>query len=217
MKWLVVGILVAVSMVLCSGAWAAPSLLGPTGLVTVPTAEVLGLLQWNVGATAARADDGPDESVVFANVGLISGLEIGASTDDVEDAESETVLNAKLRVLGPLPGRITVAAGMMDVTDQIDRSSYAVLSHTLGGGVLTTGGSVALPQVHIGVGTGRLDGVFGGISTTVGRQLSLMAEYDGEDVNVGARWRFAPSLEAAVAALDGTEAFAVGLSLSSPW
>ncbi|HBS59184.1 MAG TPA: hypothetical protein DEA44_07955, partial [Firmicutes bacterium] len=62
-------------------------------------------------------------------------------------------------------------------------------------------GSKALPlgvRVHYGLGDGRYDGVFGGIEKTINPlgvltgdnafpATTLIAEYDGDDFNVGAR------------------------------
>jgi hypothetical protein len=198
-------------------AWAAPSLTGPSGLITIPTAEVLGMARWNVGGTAVMVADVPDAKVVYANVGLLPRLELGFARDDVEEGEAETILNAKVGMLMPVPGQVSMAAGVIDISDQIERSGYVVVSHTVGAGLPIPAGPVALPQIHVGVGSGRFDGLFGGVSTVVSGYVTVMAEYDGEDVNVGARWPVARSLEATVAAFGGLEDFGLGLSLSSPW
>ena len=197
--------------------WAAPSLLGPTGLVTIPTADVLGMGQFTVGLTAVAADEGEEETILYANTGLLPRLEAGFAREEFDDAETETLLNAKLRLLGPLPGKVSLAVGMSDITDQVDRSGYVVVSHTLGAGLLTRFGQVTTPEIHVGAGAGRFDGLFGGVSTTVDRRVGLMAEYDGDDINIGARMPVAPQLEATVAALDGLGDLALGLSFSSPW
>jgi hypothetical protein len=209
---------VLVCLMMVSGvSWGAPSLVGPTGLLTTPTAEVMGMAQWNVGASAVRVDEGADRSILYANLGFVSKLEVGATREKLEGAEAETLINAKIQVLGPLPGKISLAAGVIDITDRVDRSGYAVLSHTLGAGLLMRGGQITSPQLHVGVGGGRFDGVFGGLSAIVGRNLTLLAEYDSEDVNVGARLPLGANLTATVAGLDGLDEVAVGLSLASPW
>lgn len=214
---LALGIAVAVLIGLPGAAWAGPSLIGLSGLLTTPTAEVLGMTQWNVGGTAVLVEEGPDASVVYANAGIIPRLELGFAREQVQDGEAETLANAKLAVLGPLPGKISLAAGMMDVTDQVERSGYVVLSHTLGGGLLLRRGMVTSPQVHVGVGNGRFDGVFGGLSLTFDGRVEVMGEYDGEGINFGARWPIVGTLNATVAAFDGLDDYAVGLSLCSPW
>lgn len=205
-------------MMMVSGVcWGAPSLLGPTGLLVTPTAEVMGMAQWNVGASAVRVDEGPDQSLLYANLGFVSKLEVGATREKLEGADAETLINAKIQVLGPLPGKISLAAGVIDITDQVDRSGYAVLSHTLGAGLLMREGQITSPQIHLGVGGGRFDGVFGGLSAVVGRNLTVLAEYDSEDVNIGARLPLGANLTATVAGMDGLEEVAVGLSFASPW
>jgi len=196
---------------------AAPSLLGPTGLVLIPTAETLGMTGFNVGASGIRVDDGPDQSALYGNVGLQPGLEVGFIREKSEGSGAETLLNAKARLFKPPLGRISVAAGMMDITDQTDRTPYLVLSHTLGAGVLTSVGPVTLPQLHIGVGGGMIDGLFAGVSTTVNQRVGVMAEYDGDHVNLGARMPLTLKVDATVATLDGLKNLAGGLSFSSPW
>jgi hypothetical protein len=211
-------VLVAVLAVMigAAAAYADSSLLGPTGLVTVPTADTLGILQWNVGGASVWAGSGPDESVVYANIGLLPRLEVGFSRIEPEDGDAETLLNAKLRIVG-LPGKVTLAVGAVDLTDQIDRSAYVVLTHDLGAGIISPKGQFTKPQVHVGVGGGQLDGIFGGVSLTVSGKADVMAEYDGEDVNVGVRWPIIPKVSLTAAALDGFDDLALGLSLKSPW
>jgi hypothetical protein len=216
-KHWILGIAVTAMLALPIGGWAEPSLVGPTGLVTVPTAGVLGMGQWNVGATGVRVDEGEDESIFYGNVGLLPRLELGFARDKLQGSEAETLLSGKVQLLGPLPGRITLSAGMIDITDQIDRSGYVVASHTLGAGVLTPRGQFSAPQVHLGVGSGGLDGLFGGLSVTVNGRTDVMAEYDGEDVNVGVRWPVVSNVGVSIALLDGLEDLAAGLSFSSPW
>lgn len=216
MRRLLLGVTVFALMVGGAAAWADPSLVGPTGLVTVPTADTLGILQWNVGGANVWADGGPDESVVYANIGLLPRLEVGFSRIEPEDGDAETLLNAKLRILG-LPGKVTLAVGAVDLTDQIDQSGYVVLTHDLGAGIISPKGQFAKPQVHVGVGGGQFDGLFGGVSLTVSGKADVMAEYDGEDVNVGVRWPIIPKVSLTAAALDGFDDLALGLSLKSPW
>jgi len=213
---LLLGVTVFALMVGGAAAWADPSLVGPTGLVTVPTADTLGILQWNVGGANVWAGSGPDESVVYANIGLLPRLEIGFSRIEPEDGDAETLLNAKLRILG-LPGKVTLAVGAVDLTDQIDQSAYVVLTHDLGAGIISPKGQFTKPQVHVGVGGGQFDGLFGGVSLTVSGKADVMAEYDGEDVNVGVRWPIIPKVSLTAAVLDGFDDLALGLSLKSPW
>ena len=211
-------VLVVLSLSAVGGvADAAPSLLGPTGLVLIPSADTLGMTEFDIGVSGIRANEGANQTIIYANAGILPGLEVGLSNDKLEHQDSEMLVNAKLRLFRPPLGRIALSAGMIDITDQIDRTSYIVLSHAVGAGIVTRVGPMTLPQIHIGIGNGRLDGVFGGVSTVVGRRVEVMAEYDGSRVNVGARVPLALRFSATVAALDGFEDFAAGVSFSSPW
>ena len=199
-----------------ASAWADTSLVGPTGLLRIPTADTLGMLQWNAGATQVWAGSGPDESYVYANIGLLPKLEIGATRLEFEDSEAETILNAKYRFLG-LPGQITLAAGIIDITDQIDQSAYAVVSHELGAGLVSPQGQFTMPVLHVGIGSGSFDGLFGGLSVTVGGKADVMAEYDGQEFNFGARFPLIPKVSVTAATLDGLDDFSLGVSAHSPW
>ncbi len=214
---LTVAAVIALALIWTSVGWAASSLLGPTGLLEIPTADVLGMTQFTVGITQVWADAHEDETVAYANVGILPKLEVGFTHEDMQDADTETILNAKVRIFGPVPGEITLAGGVVDLTDQIDRSLYLVATHTLGAGLVTEFGQVTAPQLHVGLGGGRYDGLFAGLSTVVKRKVTLMAEYDGDDFNLGARMPVGPHLDATAAALNGMDDLALGLQFSSPW
>jgi hypothetical protein len=207
---------VVVLMMSVNVAWGSPSLLGPTGLLRVPTADTLGALQWNVGASNIWAAGGPDESSIYANVGLLPRLEVGASRNEFEDLESETLLNAKYAFL-KLPGEVSLAGGVIDLTDQIDQSAYVVVTHTLGAGVISPHGQFTMPQLHVGAGGGRFDGLFGGVSVLVGTKADVMAEYDGENFNLGVSLPLMPKVELTAATIDTFDDFGLGVSASSPW
>lgn len=211
---IVVAVLVLAAMPVA--AWASSSLLGPTGLLLIPTAEALGMSQWNVGGSLLT-DDAADVTALYANVGLWKGLEIGASWLKPEGADAETFVNAKLALPQPLPLKLSVAVGVMDLTDQVDSTPYVVFSHTLGGGLIMRKGALSSPQVHVGLGGGQLDGLFGGVSAKVGDRIDVMAEYDGTNLNLGAKMPLSANLSVTAAALDGLGDFGVGVSFGSPW
>jgi hypothetical protein len=214
---LLIAVVVILLIALASAAWAQPSLIGPSGLMRTPTAGTLDALQFNVGVSNMWADGGPDESYVYANVGLTSRLELGITRAELEDVEAETLLNVKFRFLGPIPGKLTLAAGATDITDQVDQSAYVVLTHEIGAGAISSGEPFTHPQVHFGAGSGQLDGLFGGLSVTYAGKTDLMLEYDGSDVNMGLRHVVLPRLSLAAAALGTFDDLALGLYLASPW
>ncbi len=214
-----VGLVAALVLLVAVPVWAqpAPSFLGPTGLLFVPTADVVGMGEVEAGAAVTRGDDDNDANWISANVGVLPQLEVGATRIGVEDADSEIVLNAKYRVLKPALTATTLSVGMVDITDQIDRSAYAVLSHDVGVGLVMRKGLFSRPRVHVGIGGGMLDGVFAAGEITYANKVDLIAEYDSHDVNVGARIPLSRGLNATVAALDGFDHLGVGVSFTSPW
>ncbi len=204
------------------GAWGSASLLGPTGLLLIPTADTLGMAQFNVGASWLTPDS-VDETVLYADVGVLPGLEVGATQEKLEGVDAHTLLNAKFRLPLGVAGAITaplkfsVAVGAVDLTDEEVRSTYIVATHTLGAGLLPSVGPVSPPRLTLGYGSGRFnDSLFGGISFNYARS-EVMAEYDGNKVNLGVKFPVAPKLEATVAGLDGVSDFAVGMQFCSPW
>jgi hypothetical protein len=199
-----------------TAAWGSSSLLGPTGLLLIPTADSLGATQWNVGGSWLTSDT-EDVAALYANVGLgIKGLEVGASWVNPEDADAEVLVNAKFLLPQPVPLKLSLAVGVIDITDQVDSTPYVVFSHMIGGGVVLREGAFSAPQVHVGIGGGQLDGIFGGISAKLSDRFDVMAEYDGDNLNLGAKLPLSANVQVTAAALDGLDDFGVGVSLSSP-
>jgi len=210
-----VAVVVLVLAAMPVGAWASSSLLGPSGLILIPTADTLGTSQFNVGGSWFSSDS-VDQNVLYANIGLLPGLEIGAARVDNEDAGVETILNAKFRLPQPMPVKLSLAVGVIDLTDQIDTTPYVVASHTVGAGLVGGVGSWSNLRVHLGVGGGEIGNVFGGLSANYGTS-TLIAEYDGSNLNLGVKLPVAPKLEVTAATVDAFGDFAIGLSFSSPW
>lgn len=198
--------------------WAqpAPSFLGPTGLLFVPTADVVGMGEFNVGGAVARFDE-TDISWISGNVGLLPQLEVGATLVKPEHADSEAMLNAKYRLLKPALTATTLSVGMIDITDEVSRSAYAVLTHNVGAGLVLREGPFSNPRVHVGVGGGLFDGVFLGGEVTVGSKVDLIGEYDSHDFNFGARFPLSKSFELTAAVLDNFDDVGVGAAFTSPW
>ena len=209
-------ILMVIALGLPAGAWAAPSFLGPSGLLFVPTADVVGAMQWDAGGAAVWVDEGEDATYVFGNIGLMPKLEFGFSRDDLEGETAETLLNAKYRLL-ELPARVQVAVGALDITNEVDSTYYAVASHELGAGIVKPHGLIKAPRIHGGVAEGRLDDIFLGFSALVGETAEVLADYDSEEVNVGVRWSLVHDLKLTVAAVHDLDDYAAGLSYGSTW
>lgn len=193
---------------------AAPSFLGPTGLLLTPTADALGEDDYNVAAFTLNLEEGADSNIYVANLGLAEGLEMGFARHSPEDASGETYLNAKYVFSPETDANPAIAAGVLDFTDEVDTTAYIVFSKALQRRYESGWGPITAPRLHFGVGGGQWDGIFGGLSTAVGDRLLLIAEYDGSDVNFGARLALGNSLRVHAAALDGFENVGLGISFN---
>jgi len=193
---------------------ATPSWYGYTGLVRTPTA-LISTPQKITGSAHQVEFDGEDRRVCAVTVGLMPTLEIGAARIEnvlqdtpIPTYATETVVNVKYEAnIGGLfnnPAAPKMAIGIFDISDQMNRTNYLVLSRSIG---LTQGSASPLPQasVHIGYASAErepaaLDGIFGGIDFVAAQDTLAQIEYDGEDVNGALRYYPAPwiSLDAGI-------------------
>ena len=164
---------------------AAPSMSGTTGLIRIPTADVL-----RPGQAAAGVYVWQDQSRAGVALGVMEKFEISAADSWRNTAQGPVLINAKVNFLPEgllLPG---VALGIEDADGRDRRSVYGVLSKALPFGL----------RIHIGTGTGRFDGMFGAVEKVLnpvsvkgGRAgfpvTSLMVEMDGQKMNYGLRLR----------------------------
>lgn len=176
--------------------WALPSLAstitGPTGLFNIPSADV------NAPSVIGASVHVSDNNVVAAlNYSLMDFLEIGASSRSGKYGArfSAFVKGQIFRETANDPG---LAAGFED------DSAFVVFSKTL----------APLFRGHLGMGTGRFNGLFGGVSYLVNPvvvtrpsslqmpRVMLIAEYDGRKPNVGTRLSFAQGLDINVALMN---------------
>ncbi len=174
-----------------------PSWFGFTGLVRTPTALITA--PQNLAAFGHQINfDSSDRRVYGLNMGLTSTLEIGAarvedvfSPDPVPTYANETITNIKYEAnIGGLfnnPAAPSMAIGIYDVADQINRVNYVVLSQAVGLSAETVS---PLPKMNVHVGYGKaersggpLDGVFGGVDFIPFEGSLVQIEHDGEDVN----------------------------------
>jgi hypothetical protein len=175
---------------------AAPSFLGPTGLIYTPTAETLNTENYSLSFYVM---DDPDLNSLSFNYGLCKNVEIGLTRVELDPGNfSKTILNAKWQFIPEGNGRPALAFGISDVTDELDQTPYVVASQTLSNGL----------RVHYGIG----DGLFGGVEKDI-HKGTLMAEYDGDDLNVGARFNVARDVKINVGLKD-LDRFYVGVSLT---
>lgn len=211
-------VLALTGVLLCLAAqlFASPSFGGYTGLIAVPNADALSKGSFNVGYVHSEIDD-LDNNNFFLNYGMDAGnqaaLEIGVNVSHEDNAEKNTYINAKCTFQQETIGRTGIAAGIIDATGTSETTLYIVGSKVLQRGLVRVfSGEVQNPRVHFGIGGGGIDGFFAGLSAGLGNRLTLMAEYDSFDVNLGARLYLQKGLAAQAAWVDvgGRDDIAIG-------
>ncbi len=184
--------LVLVAAACMSANCAIPSFRGYTGLMVVPTADALGKGDWNAGFFYENVSNETINDVVV-NYGIAQGFELGIDRFRLTDEDDhQTLLNAKYRFVPETMNHPAIAAGIADITDDIETTVYAVASKTLGCKVRVWRGETLSPRIHVGFGGGRLNSLFAGVSFFVGNRVEVVGEWDSKDVNAGIRWRVTP-------------------------
>lgn len=189
--WLQICLILVVAS--CIPAYSAiPSFRGYTGLMVVPTADALGKGDWNAGFFYENVANETINDIV-ANYGFAQGFEFGIDRFRLTDeTDTQTLLNTKYRFMPETMSHPAIAAGVADIADEIQTTVYVVASKSFGCSPRVWKGETLTPRVHIGFGGGRLSGLFAGASGFIGNRVELMAEWDSQEVNVGARFRVTP-------------------------
>jgi len=195
-------------------ATAAPSFYGYTGLLVTPTADALNEGEYNVAGFALDVEEGADSHVYAANMGLAESLEVGFARLKPEGRSGETWINAKYRFLPETETHPAIAAGVFDLTDEVETSTYIVMSKSIAWRGSTELGEITAPRVHIGIAGGQIDGLFAGISLGLGDRFLVMGEYDSENINFGARLAISKEIRIHAGFLEGGDDFGLGLSFN---
>jgi len=224
--------LIVLALVSTTVAASAQALTGTTGLVSIPTAAMPadGALTLGVNVVNRRYHgfenpgyDRHEALVEYASIGFLPFVEIGLRltrmTGVPHQALGDRMVSLRLRAMTEGAYRPAVVVGAHDLGGtRRFHTIYAVASKSV-----ATVPRVGVVGLHLGYGgdplslrrrAKGLNGTFGGVSVAPTRWVSLMADYDTEYVNAGARlkvWRFA--LLAAAQNLDG---FSAGISYTQP-
>jgi hypothetical protein len=211
-KLLVVGVLLLLTGLAVAPAGAAPSLYGYTGLLLVPDADALNEKDFDVAYYALNVEEGADERIFCANVGVNEGTEVGFARIKPDRGDPETLLSGKYRIQPEDAHRPALAAGIFDATDEYDTTVYFVASKSLARNYRVSGREITSPRIHIGMGGGILSGLFVGATAVLGERLTVIGEYDTEDVNFGARLALTPEIRAHAGWINGLDDVALGAS-----
>jgi hypothetical protein len=203
------------SVLICPGIVRAEAgLEGVTGLLNIPTAEVLKDGEITVGF--GRNDNkvrfpGSRQRNYFAGIGFLPRLELTARYIDFPEIQDTGIpgfgtrkdrsVNAKFQLLSEDKNPLSLAVGVYDLGGQAvhERGAYGVASKTFG-----------KAQFTLGYGDKRLDGFFGGVSIKPVEKLDLMYEYDSYDHNFGVRFSPHPDWHLTAGSVAGD--FTFGLS-----
>lgn len=193
MKRLFVGLIC--SALICGAAAANPSIYGPTGLVTMPTADTLEFGEAEGFFHYVDYDEGSGK-IFGANAGVGMGIELGLAS--AHNGDSETFVNAKWNFVKETSMSPGIAIGAIDLTGSMgDMEPYIVLSKKL---------SVPESNIsfsgHVGYVAGDTDELMLGASVNVTPQLQIMADYI-DDFAIGALYAVTEEFELGMSALDG--------------
>ena len=169
-----------------------------TGLLNVPSAEVTpdGRLDPAISnyLDPHLPDDHEDPRSFGFSLGVFPHVEIGGRV-----ADSTRMLdlsgNVKLQIPRLPAWAPSVALGVQDFAGEAQKfeSRYAVASYALG---------PVRASLGYGLGPDRMRGVFGGAEWSVGGGLTVLGDYDADEIHVGARY-VSPEYRGARAVLFG--------------
>lgn len=224
-KALIASFLLGLSLILfILPAFAEPSLNGYTGLINIPDANALGRGHYNVAFTFLDVSDSSENNIV-ANYGIGDNIEVGVGRiragdsdfwnghcNDSSDNNDGTIINAKYQFAVEDARRPSLAVGVIDLTNELNTSVYFVATKSLTKCVRTYGGETIAPQIHLGLGGGALESLFGGVTLPLGNKFTVLAEYDTNNINVGARLAIGPRIRVYAATINDFDDLAVGAS-----
>jgi len=200
-------------------SYAAPTINGPTGLISVPTAESLKYKEFNVAVDklfGAAGKDGLDEWSYKLNLGTFQNWEIGVVGGTVPT--EGMYLNIKYYLLSDaseLPLSIAIGVENLSSTDKTD--VYMVASKKLREDF----------GLHLGFKAIFQDSnvepiIMGGVNFMVNEQLEILGDINGDGenymANVGAAYYINPSFSVRTYLIDVLDAvgtqFSIGLTYS---
>jgi len=191
-------ILLVVSAILLAGAnavFAAASIYGQSGIIETPDDSIVSdktfapVYNRIFDLKVNNSDEGIDVSTYGGSIGIFPNLEVSAVALDVDQkgVSTETLINAKYRVLPESVNRPSVTVGVMDIGKRFDHltdgtisdmSAFLVLGKNVSQIAEGVSGQVSVPiKGTLGVGSGIYKGVFAGLSASLAPKISLGVEY----------------------------------------
>lgn len=205
---------------LCVGAMAQPepgadnpiirinTSLGPTGLITVPTAYEALHERVQFGMTLKR-----DERTVTLNYGLLPNFEVGGAFVDRNGMRNKLIGNVKVRIEPANFDWFQIGIGVQDGFDAVKRSFYAVASADWRVPTQFEDQWFGL-RLHAGAGSGVFkEKLIGGGEIILGSKLSLIGEWNGDTFNAAARYVHDKAFHLQVGVVDNNSYLSAGYEL----
>ncbi len=202
-------VLLAAWMGMTTMAVAASTSWGPTGLLNIPTADVNPVQRLDLGLHQERS-----HAALTATYGVLDALEAGIGVHGL-NKDTKLSANVKVALTEETAQTPAVAIGVSGV----DSNTYYMVASKYLGGLGVRG--------HLGIGKGRVNGLFAGVSkvlnpvtvSTSERRMhtpmtTLMGEWDGSALNVGADFAFSSGFSVRLM-LEDMDSFSFGLQLRS--
>ena len=166
---------------------AQPSLNGATGLLELPTADVVKKESFGIGIYSAD-----DVKIRNMGYGLAEKLEVSFANEK-HDIEQINKFNVKYVLLSETVLTPGLAVGINDLTGKSERSTFAVVSKGLPLGF----------RVHAGIGSGDFEKGFVALEKNITPLLganvfpstTLLVEYNDNNINYGMRMSIVPDLK----------------------
>ena len=159
------------------------TLLGPTGLITVPTSTTTRVERFQLGTAF-----GQNIRTVSVNWGIFDSIEIGGTVVDCNNQNNKVIATAKVTIIPQNFEWLELGFGAIDPFDAINNTVYGMASVNVRVPTQTTEQVVGL-RLHLGYGTGIYrDKVIGGGEVFLGNRFSVVAEYNGVDTNAALRY-----------------------------
>jgi len=223
------------SLSLCSagGVNAGISLLGSSGLLNIPTAEILPDREICFGFSYIPKPYaflvGPEynNTAYYCSMGYLPFLEIDLRITRVVNWKEYTfpigdrMASFRVRLTKEQEHLPAIAFGIQDVISLVDdkESSHFNALYLVGSKTLSLPFDMKT-GIHLGIGTDwmkanehHLVGIFGGMDLKINKFVSLIAEHDTEKINLGAKLTFLSRINLIIAFLNA-ESLSGGINFS---
>lgn len=159
------------------------TIFGPTGLFSVPTADVLTARKFQIGTHFGR-----DLSTVAVNAGIANFVEVGVAYLDRDDADNRTIASAKVQFIPTGFENLKIGVGVIDIAKAVERTGYIMVT-TRAKVPVEVEDTVSQLILHAGYGTGLFrEKIIGGAEGVLDGKWRVILEYDGDNLNGGLRY-----------------------------